>query len=298
MKALQDLEIFVRTVETGSLSATARALGMTPAAASATLKRLEAELGVELLVRSTRKLKLSAHGELFLAQCKPALQALQQAKLALTQGPAEIEGPLKLSMPSDLGRNVLVPLLDDFQRQHPGIELRLQLSDRLANVFSEPVDAAIRYGVPPDSDLVALPLLSNARRVLCAAPAYLKQHGLPHTPQELVDHNCLCFMLGDKVHDRWEFISPLGKKLNVRVRATQVANDGDVVRRWALLGRGIAYKAQLDVAADIQSGNLEVLCNDWQTEPSPLYLVVPNRNQYSPTLKRLREFLVQCFQST
>jgi DNA-binding transcriptional LysR family regulator len=171
MKALSDLDIFVRTADNASLSATARALDLTPAAASAALKRLEAELGVPLFLRSTRSLRLTPHGERFLAQGRPALQALQQAGAQLAAGEQGFKGLLKLSAPSDLGRNVLLPWLDEFQTAYPEVELRLQLSDRMANVFSEPVDAAFRYGKPPDSSLVALPLALENRRVLCASPA-------------------------------------------------------------------------------------------------------------------------------
>lgn len=198
MKALQELDIFVRTVDNGSLSATARALDLTPAATSAALKRLEAELGVQLFVRSTRSLRLTPHGELFLEQCRPALAALQQVSQQLAAGEQSLRGVLKLSAPSDLGRNLLLPWLDEFQNLHPQVDIRLQLSDRMANVYSEPVDAAFRYGKPPDSSLVALPLAPSNRRVLCASPAYLAKHGAPATPHELTGHDCLCFMFGDE----------------------------------------------------------------------------------------------------
>lgn len=293
MKALNDLEIFVRTAANGSLSATARALGMTPAAASAALKRLEAELGVQLFLRSTRSLRLTPQGEQFLAQCRPALAALQRAGAQLSMEEQGLRGVLKLSAPSDLGRNVLLPWLDEFQALHPGVELRLQLADRTANVYSEPVDAALRYGKPPDSSLVALPLAPANRRVLCAAPGYLARHGAPATPQELAAHGCLCFMLGEEVHDRWRFWGQGAAPLSVRVRSTNVANDGDAVRRWAVLGRGIAYKSGLDVADDLIEGRLQALCTGWTTEAVPLYLVVPGRQQLTPLLRRLRGFIAQ-----
>lgn len=182
MKSLQDLDIFVRTADSGSLSATARALDLTPAAASAALKRLEAELGVTLFVRSTRSLRLTQEGELFLEHCRPALAGLRQVRDQLAGGQAALRGTLQLAAPSDLGRNVLMPWLDEFQSQHAGVDLRLHLSDRAANVYSEPVDAAFRYGRPQDSSLVALPLSDTHRRVLCAAPSYLQERGAPATP--------------------------------------------------------------------------------------------------------------------
>jgi len=293
MKSLQDLDIFVRTADSGSLSATARALDLTPAAASAALKRLETELGAQLFVRSTRSLRLTPDGEAFLAQCRPALAALQQASQQLATGRPALRGTLKLAAPSDFGRNVLLPWLDDFQERHPQVHVRLHLSDRVANVYSEPVDAAFRFGKPPDSDLVALPLAASNHRVLCAAPDYLERRGMPETPRDLVRHDCLCFMLGDDVHDHWRFWRKGGQAISVRVRPSNVSNDGDVVRRWALSGRGIAYKAGFDVMADLRTGRLRALCTDWTTQNSPLYLVVPGRRQITPLLRDLRDFVAE-----
>lgn len=293
MKALNDLDIFVRTADNGSLSATARALDLTPAAASAALKRLEAELGVLLFLRSTRSLRLTPHGERFLAQCRPALETLQQAGAQLAQGELGFKGVLKLSAPSDLGRNVLLPWLDEFQDLCPRVDIRLQLSDRMANVYSDPVDAAFRYGKPPDSALVALPLALDNRRVLCASPAYLARNGAPATPHELSAHHCLCFMLGEEVNDRWRFSRAGAAAFSVRVNSANVANDGDAVRRWALLGKGIAYKSGLDVAGDLAQGRLQALCTDWTTEAVPLFLVVPGRRQLTPLVRRLHAFMAQ-----
>lgn len=293
MKMLNDLDIFVRTADNGSLSATARALDLTPAATSAALKRLEVELGVQLFLRSTRSLRLTPHGEQFLEQCRPALAALQQASQQLVAGEQALRGVLKLSAPSDFGRNLLLLWLNDFQDLHPQVDIRLQLSDRMANVYSDPVDAAFRYGKPVDSSLVALPLAPSNRRVLCASPAYLARYGAPTTPRELTEHDCLCFMLGEEIHDRWRFSLKGAPEISVRVRSVNVSNDGDAVRRWALLGKGIAYKAGFDVMPDLADGRLRALCLDWTTEAAPLFLVVPSRRQLTPLVRSLRDFIAQ-----
>lgn len=224
-------------------------------------------------------------GRTDIAPCSQRLAAAENA----------IRGQLKLAAPSDLGRNALLGWLDEFQRSHPGVDVRLHLSDRLANIYSDPVDAALRYGKPPDSGLVALPLLASNRRVLCASPDYVTRCGAPTTPRDLLQHDCLCFMLGDEVSDRWCFAPPGGDtpEFTVRVSSRNVANDGEVVRRWALQGRGIAYKAALDVAEDIAQGRLQVLCPEWKTEAAPLFLVVPDRRQLSPLLRALRDFIAQ-----
>ncbi|MGM8061040.1 LysR family transcriptional regulator [Vogesella indigofera] len=289
MKALHPLEIVVRTAETGSLTATARALGLTPAAASAALKRLETELGARLFVRSTRHLRLSPQGEQFLPQAQQML-ALWATAQQSAQGQAALGGLLQLSMPSDLGRNVLLPWLDEFLQQHPQLSLRLQLGDRLADVYRQPVDLAIRYGTPADSSLVALPLLPDNRRVLCAAPAYLARHGTPQTPAELVEHVCLSYMLADSQHQQWSFVRD-GQQQSVTLSNRRMADDGDVVRRWALAGVGIAYKSMLDVADDLIAGRLLPLCPQWQGEAAPLWLICADRRASGVLAQALRAFL-------
>jgi DNA-binding transcriptional LysR family regulator len=294
MKALQDLEIFVRTVDSGSLSATARALGITPAAASAALKRLEAELQATLLVRSTRSLRVTPEGALFLEHCRSALGTLRDGQQALFTGRMPVHGVLRLAAPSDLGRNLLVPWLDAFKRQHPQVRFQLQLSDRITDVHSDRVDAAFVYGELADSNLVALPVAPDNRRVLCASPAYLAQRGTPQSPQELTDHDGLCFLRGQDVKDRWSFWRD-GIEAIVHVRGGHIANDGDVVRRWAVAGRGVAYNARIDVVNDLAQGRLVALCTDWLTEPAPLYMVLPDRRPLTPALRLLHEFVaLQC----
>ena len=292
MKTLQDLEIFVHTADLGSLSAAARRLDLTPAAASAALKRLEATLHAPLFVRSTRSLRLTAEGETFLPRCRQALELLADGREAIASGRTVVRGVLQLSLPSDLGRNLLLPWLDAFQGAHPQLELRLRLSDRLADVYRQPVDVAVRYGSPPDSSLVALPLLPANRRVLCTSPAYLARHGAPSEPAALRDHNCLCYMLGEVVHDRWRFFRD-GQEHSVQVHGDRVSDDGDAVRRWAVAGHGMAYKSWLDVQADLNAGRLVAVCQDWQGEPAPLNLLCADRRQLSPAVQQLREFLTQ-----
>src|SRR3990167_1653394 len=157
MSSILDLDIFVRTADSGSFSAAARALELTPAAASIAIKRLETRLGVRLLVRSTRSLRLTDEGRRYLDSVRLALGALAEGEQALQAHTLGLSGSLQLAAPSDFGRNVLLPWLDEFKQQHPHIQLRLLLNDRNADLFREPVDIALRYGVPVDSSLVGRP---------------------------------------------------------------------------------------------------------------------------------------------
>ena len=290
MLRFDDLQLFVRTAETGSLSAAARLLDVSPAVASAALKRLEQQLQVRLLARSTRSLRLTPEGELYLVHARLALQSLEEGRQQLVGSQEGICGVLQLSAPSDLGRNTLLPWLDAFQDEHPQLQLRLLLADRVADLFREPVDIALRYGAPEDSSLVALPVAPENRRVLCASPSYLARHGSPRSVEELHQHNCLLYMLHGRAYDRWHFQD--GKReVLMNVAGDRVCDDADVTRRWAVAGRGVVYKSWLDVAEDVCEGRLQVLLPNWLGEPTPLYLVCTHRAQLSKAVHLLREFV-------
>lgn len=297
MKAFADLAVFVRAADAGSLSAAARALDISPAAASATLKRLEAELHTQLFVRSTRSLRLTLEGERFLSHAREALRAIEDAEQALRGDQATLRGNLQLSMPSDLGRSLILPWLDRFIAEHPHVQLRASLSDHLADVYRQPVDVALRYGPPPDSSLIALPLGPDNRRVLCASPDYLARSGTPEHPEQLTEHNCLRQMIRGEIHERWR-LQRGDEDCTVRVQGDRVADDGHAVKQWALAGHGIVYKSWLDVSREVLDGRLQVLCRDWRGESAPLNLICPDRRLLSPLVQALREFLKQCCDAT
>ncbi|HEX8593708.1 MAG TPA: LysR substrate-binding domain-containing protein [Pseudomonas sp.] len=291
MLRFDDLQLFVLAADLGSLSAAARAMDLSAAVASAALKRIEQQLGARLLARSTRSLRLTAEGEGFLEHARCALNSLDEGRRLLASSQDQCNGVLQLSAPSDFGRNVLLPWLDEFQREHPQLTLRLLLGDRIADLFRQPVDIALRYGEPEDSSLVALPVAPFNRRVLVAAPDYLARHGEPQHVEQLAQHNCLLFMLGNRVHDHWTFHD--GKReMSLTVHGDRFSDDADVVRLWALAGTGVAYKSWLDVAADVRAGRLKVLMPHLQGEATPLNLLCAHRAQLSKPVNLLREMLV------
>ncbi len=289
MIRLDDLQIFVQTADAGSFSAAARLVDTTPAMASNAVQRLERELGTRLFVRSTRSMRLSDDGERYQPHARAMLISLAGGSQALAEARGEIAGPLRLSLPSDLGRNVLLPWLDAFQAQHPGISLQLWISDRAADLLRHPIDAAIRYGELDDSSLVAQPLAPHNRRALCATSDYLARHGTPTHPDDLRSHNCLCFVWGEQIHDRWTFDLPRGPH-TVRVSGNRISDDADVVRRWGLAGHGVIYKSRLDVAADIAAGRLVELMPGLGG-PAPVNLDSAHRAQLTPAVQQLRDFL-------
>jgi len=291
MLRFDDLTVFVQTADRGSLSAAARDLEISPALASSALKRLEGALGLRLFARTTRSLRLTDEGEHYLRHAREALRLLREGHSALIQGKENISGVLKISMPSDIGRNLIVGWLDAFQAQYPGISYQLSLSDRLSDLYRQPVDIAIRYGMQEDSSLIAMPIAPDNRRVLVASPDYLRKHGRLAELEDLLRHNCLRFALDDVIHDRWTFTRPQGETVVLHVNGNRCADDADVVRRWAVAGLGIAYKSRLDVAADIGAGRLQVLLPELLFEPAPLHMLCMHRSQVTPTVTLLRDFL-------
>ena len=292
MLRFDDLQLFVRAADLGSLSAAARVMDLSPAVASAALKRIEAQLGTRLLARSTRSLRLTAEGQGFLDYARTALSSLDEGRRLLARGQDQVSGVLQLSAPSDFGRNLLLPWLDAFQREHPQLTVRLLLGDRIADLFRQPVDIALRYGEPEDSSLVALPVATDNRRVLCASPDYLARRGEPRQLEHLLQHNCLLYMLGTRVHDHWQFND--GKReLGLTVSGDRFSDDADVVRLWAIAGAGIAYKSWLDVAQDVTAGRLKVLLPELTCERAPLNLLCGHRAQLSKPVKLLRDMLIE-----
>lgn len=296
MVRLDDLRVFIHATRAGSFSAAARELGLSPALASSAVQRLERALNVRLFVRSTRHVRLSEDGERYLPHAQAILDAAATGREALAKGRAEITGTLRLSVPSDLGRNVLLPWLDEFQRQHPRLSLHLRVSDQPADFFRESLDAVVRYGVLADSSLVSLPLAPDNRRCLCAAPSYIERNGAPGSLEELKRHNCLRFVMEDKTYERWAFHLPQGVR-TIGVSGDRISDDADIVRRWAVAGLGVVYKSRLDLWPDLQAGRLVELFPSDQGEPTPLQLVSAHRGALTPTIQALREFLSERFKA-
>ncbi|MGS0675523.1 LysR family transcriptional regulator [Shewanella sp. 0m-4] len=286
---LNDLRLFVRVADCGSLTAAAVELDISSAVASAGLKRLEKELGTALFIRSTRSLRLTDSGERYLIHCRRALADLEVGQRAIESTQASISGVVSLSVPSDVGRNVLLPWLDAFLLEYPELKLRLHIGDNLSDFYHDKIDVALRSGKPKDSALVAFKIC-NSRRVLCASPDYIKRFGEVSSLEQLPQHNCLFFMLDERTHDQWVF-NRNGQQHKVRVSANRTCNDADIARRWAVAGQGLVFKSWLDLTDDIESGRLVPLLNDYQGEEADLYLVCPGREHVTPVILLLRDML-------
>lgn len=292
MVRFDDLLVFVTAADNGSLTSAARHLDVSPAVASAALKRLETELNARLLARSTRSLQLTPDGTRYLKYARNAIAEIEAGRYALAHGRQGIGGNVSISLPSDLGRNAFLEWTNEFQAKHPRVNFQFRFSDSISDMFKEPVDVALRYGRPDDSTLIVLPLVSDNRRVVCSSPEYFKRFGRPRDPHELARHNCLRFALSESVHSRWIFHRE-GAATAVVVSGDRVSDDAEVVHRWALQGHGVAYKSRLDVLQDLRAGRLEQVLQDYDGEVAPLSLVCTHRLILSPTINALRDFLVE-----
>jgi DNA-binding transcriptional LysR family regulator len=288
-----DLQVLLYTVSGGSLTAAARALGITPAAASATLKRLEAQLGTRLFERSTRAMRLTPPGQILLEYAQRAFELLAEGESQLDAERGALVGTVRVSAPSDLARTVLMPMFDEFLHLHPGVKLALNVGDRVLDVLRDEVDLAIRYGELSDSRLVAR-RLSLEHPVVSASPDYLRRHGTPRTPTDLVDHNCIAFMRAGRSFSAWRF-GQNGQWTTVRVDGDRVVDDASLARQWAVAGAGIIFMTEIEQSHDLQSGKLVRLLAEWETDPYPLHALLPSGRFVPNRVRALVDFIAGRF---
>ncbi len=288
MFRLEDLTLFVRAAALGSFSDAAREAGQQPAQVSAAIKRLETILNIRLFARSTRSLRLTPEGETWLPYATQMLDTLEAGLQKIQTPDDEVRGMLQIAVPSDLGRNLLLPLFRDFRQRHPALRLRRLFSDQLTDVFKDPVDGAFRYGNNDDASFISLPVAPENRRVLVASPEWIARHGEPQTLEELSQHNALIYILRGRPFDRWS-LSLDGVVQQQKVSGTVMSDDAEVIRRLAIAGEGIAYKSMLDVSDDLRAGRLRRLLPRYQGDVVPLNLICPHRKQLSAAVRLLYE---------
>ena len=286
---LDDLNVVIKVAEFRNITAAATHLNMRTATASAAVKRVEQALGAELFVRTTRSLRLSSAGERFLPTCEQAMLMLTNAKQNLKGDTGIIEGELRLGLSSDLGRNVVAPWLDDFMDEHDKVSVKLNLNDSNIDFYRDPIDLALRYGSPDDASVYGFKIC-DVPRLLVASPSYIARHGALEKLEDLQLHNGLFYQLHDKVYNEWELLHQ-GKPLKIKMHGNRTANDGEMVRRWAVAGKGVAVKSGLDICDDITNGRLITLLPDYQPKPTQLWLICPSRQSITPAVRLLRDML-------
>ena len=284
MVDFEDMRLFVRAVTDGSLSAAGRELGLSPAAASKRLNRLEQAVGVRLMQRSSRRLVLTEEGAIYYERCLAIIADVDDAHSVVGLGQLEVRGQLHVSAAVDMGRQYIGPIAADFAAQHPQLKLRLTNSDAILDLFEHGVDVAVRGGNLTDSRLVSRRLALNFR-VVCAAPSYLARRGRPSSTEDLQQHDCL--MLHRPGHGilPWILQTPEGPR-TLRIDASITCDNGDLMRALAVAGHGLAFKSAWDIAADVRAGRLVPLLADVILPEANIYAIYPSRC-YLPARIRL-----------
>jgi DNA-binding transcriptional LysR family regulator len=290
---LDDLGLFLRVAHARSLSEAARHLDQTPSSVSARLKRIEEELGVRLVERTTRTLRLTPEGERFVQTCDAISATWARGRSLLRQDARAVEGRIHIAAPTDTSAQFLAEWISDYTRTHPRLTVTVRVGDRMHDLPREAVDIAIRYGELSDSSMVGR-LLVRARRVLVAAPNYLERSAPLLEPADLANHRCLAWLSHDQPKVQWSFVSPTGTSETVVIKPA-LCGDSLLVRQWALSGDGIAYKANVDVAADLRAGRLVRLLEEHEGEPVPISAVMPSGRHVPTRVRAMVDHLAKRF---
>lgn len=288
MVDLLSLQTFVRIADGGSLSAAARATGRSLPAISRSLVQLEADLGVRLLHRTTRRIHLTDAGVQYLERCRRILAEVDDANASVSNLDRSLAGPITLTAPILFGQLHIAPVVTEFLGLHPEVSVSLMLSDALSNIVEEGIDLAVRIGRLQDSGLVARKL-GEVRRVVCAAPAYLKRRGTPKTPKDLANHSCLQFgALSPTPY--WEF-HEAGKPRQVRVQGNFSSNQGAPVIEAARAGLGIVFVLSYQVQELVAKGELRVVLQAYEAPPIPVSVILPSGRLQPARVRALADFL-------
>ncbi|ART62414.1 LysR substrate-binding domain-containing protein [Kushneria marisflavi] len=286
MKAISDLHFFQVLARHTSMTQAAQALGLSLSAVSKRLAQLEKRLGVQLMRRTTRRLALTGEGERYLQRGASLLQELDELEASLGAQRHALSGQLRVNATFGFGRAHVAPLIEQFTRAHPDVEVLLDLSDYPRDLLAHDLDLGIIVGPVPDSRLRARRLLAS-RRIACASPDYLARAGWPSTPEALVDHNCLVVREREAGFDDWRFTSD-GREHRVRVSGTMSSNDGESVTAWAMAGHGIVYRSWWQVQNPLAQGRLQQILPGFDT-PRMDFMVVHRQQRFVP--ERIARFI-------
>ncbi|MBX9632452.1 MAG: LysR family transcriptional regulator [Burkholderiales bacterium] len=294
MDRLQSMEVFLRVVEKGGLSAAAETFAISPTMVGKHVRSLEERLGGRLLNRTTRRQSLTELGRTYYERCRQLVADFEAIENTVSEMRASPRGVLRINAPASFGSMQLAPALADYLERYPEVQVDLTLSDRVVDLVEEGYELAVRVGTLGDSGLVARKL-APFHLTVCASPAYLAKHGKPKAPRDLLQHNCLEFTYGGG--HRWLFESPAGKE-TIAIKGNLKINNGAALLEAALQGIGIILQPETLVADDIAAGRLVPLLSRYQPAPRPVHLVYLPDRRLSPKLRSFIEFLVERFGET
>ncbi|WP_118180571.1 LysR substrate-binding domain-containing protein [Paraburkholderia phosphatilytica] len=290
-----DLSFFSTLAASGSLSAAARELGLTPAAVSKRLTQMESRASIALITRTTRRMTLTPEGELYLEHARRILDEIDELAELLGTAKKNPKGRLRVNATLGFGRSHVAPAISRFVLAYPQVSVQLQLSVNPPPLTDDAFDVCIRFGEPPDTRVVARRLASN-RRLLCAAPSYIASRGMPITAHDLTRHNCIGIRQGDEAYGVWRMTSGRGasrKTETVRINGTLTTNDGEIAVKWALEGHGILMRAEWDIKQYLADGSLVVVLPGYETPNADIFAVYSARHQMSNRIRAFVDFIAR-----
>ena len=292
MSYVNNIKMFVRVYELGSMSAAARDQRTSPAVASARISDLEKHLGVRLFSRTTRSLQPTENGRIFFEGARKVLDAIDEAEAAVMDVTQNPRGTIFVSAPLGVGRRFIAPQVPVFKDMYPQIDVRLRLSDRIIDVTAEGIDVAFHLGVLDDSTL-KMRLITDCPRVLCAAPAYIARRGMPADGAALLleKHDCLNLRFPGAKEFQWALQTPDGVR-RFEIAGPFESDDGDVLTGWALDGRGIVMKPVFEVADHLRAGALVPVATETPPLPTQLSSLSQHRRLKDPKVKLFTDFMV------
>ncbi|AFM59821.1 LysR family transcriptional regulator [Enterobacter cloacae] len=290
MDRLQAMQIFTRVAEAGSFVRAAETLSLPSSTVTSTIKNLEKYLQVRLLNRTTRRVSLTPEGVQYLAQCRDILSLIEHAESSLTDSVRRPQGRLRVDMPAGIAHFIVMPNLQDFYRRYPDIYLMTGVSDRQVDLVQEGVDCVIRTGELTNSTLVARPL-GRFRWVTCASPDYLREYGVPQSPDELSRHRAIHYFSGQtRRADELRFQQ--GSALRyVSVNGQTAVNETGLYIKMCLEGYGLAQLAENVIAEHLAQGTLVEIMADWQPPPVPVTLLYPHQRFLSPAVRAFADWI-------
>lgn len=290
MSDLEEMRVFIRIVETGSISKAADQLNVAKSAVSRRLAELESRLGVALIIRTTRTHSLTEQGEQYFERSKEILADVTDLESGLREETQGLQGRIRISVPYLFGTRLLDPLLLEFSEAHPGVFLEVNFSDRLVNLIEEGFDLAIRVGQMSNSSLIAKKLLDYGGS-FCASPEYLKKHGTPTHPNDLAHGHVQILYKGDS--ERWAF-QENGRPISVKLPAVMSTNNGEFIASAAIKGRGLCLLPEFICNRALKDGRLVTVLSEFVTnERLPVHAVYPDTRHLTKRVSALIEFLVE-----
>ncbi|MAY34202.1 MAG: LysR family transcriptional regulator [Rhodovulum sp.] len=292
MAYINNVKMFVRVYELGSMSAAARDQRTSAAVASARIGELEKHLGVRLFNRTTRTLRPTEAGQLFYKGAQRILETIAEAEAEVAQDQSSPRGTVFVAAPLGVGRRFIAPHVPSFKDAYPDVDVRLRMSDRVIDIMAEGLDVAFHLGPLADSDL-KIQSIAECQRVLCAAPDYIARRGAPADGRDLVagGHDCLNLRFPGATEFRWPLQTPEGVH-RFEVHGPLESDDGDVLTAWALAGRGIIMKPLFEVAHYIARGDLVVVAEGSPPVATQLACLYPSRRFKDPKVRLFVDFMI------